>query len=99
MGQPLTITFGDLQLVPSETEQAIAAAAGGAFVFGQLVGSSTLKAIGLLALAGVCYAVYEEAQTFGNPDLMNGYFQTDGQYSATNGADDAAALRWRGNPP
>jgi hypothetical protein len=96
---PVRIQFGDLQLAPTETEETIAAVAGGAVVVGQLVGSSMLKAIGLLALAGVCYAVYEEAQTFADPDTMNGYFQTGGALSATNGANDAAALRARGYQP
>jgi hypothetical protein len=90
----LKIQMGDLYLAPTEGEQTWAAIGAGVAALGFLADSSSLKAIGLLAIAGVGLAVYEEAQTFSDPELMNGFFQTDGSLSATRGADDAAALRW-----
>jgi hypothetical protein len=91
---PVKIQFGDLFLAPTETEQGWAAVGAGVAAVGFLVGSASLKTIGLLAVAGVAWSVYEEAQTFTDPDTMNGFFQTDGEYSATTGGKaDARALR------
>lgn len=88
----LDIHFGALDLRPTETEQAIAAAGAGAALLGLLVGSRGTAVIGVLALAGVGYSVYREAQVFTAPELMNGYFQTSGALSATRGPANAAAL-------
>jgi hypothetical protein len=90
----LRIQVGDLALAPSETEQEWGAIGLGVAVLGFLSGSSSLKAIGILAIAGAALSVYEEAQTFTDPELMNGFFQTGGALSATRGTDDANALRW-----
>lgn len=88
----LDIKFGDLELRPSETEQRIGLAGAGALVVGLLTGSRTLTALGALAVAGVGYAVYEEAHTFRDPALMNGNFQTGGALSATRGPEQATLL-------
>lgn len=92
----LKLRIGDLMLSPSEAEQSWAAIGAGALLLGVLAGSKTVAAAGALAIAGVGLAVYEEAATFTDPDLMNGYFRTGGALSATRGSADAAALRWRG---
>ncbi len=84
-------------LSPSEAEQSWAAIGAGALLLGLLGGSKTVAAAGALAIAGVGLAVYEEAQTFTDPDLMNSYFRTGGAFSATRGRDDVARLR--GRPP
>lgn len=92
----LKLRIGDLMLSPSEAEQSWAAIGATALLLGLLGGSKAVAAAGALAIAGVGLAVYEEAQTFTDPDLMNSYFQTGGALSATRGPGDAAALRWRG---
>lgn len=88
----LDIHFGALDVRPTSTEQAIAAAGVGAALLGFLVGSRSLAAIGVLGLAGAGYSVYREAQTFTAPELMNGFFQTGGALSATRGPANAAVL-------
>lgn len=88
----LDIKFGDLELRPSETEQKIGLAGAAAIVAGLFTGSRSLTVLGALAVAGVGYAVYEEAQTFRDPALMNGAFQTGGALSATRGPAQAALL-------
>ncbi len=88
----LDIKFGDLELRPSDTEQRIGLAGGAAILVGLFTGSRALTAIGALAVAGVGYAVYEEAQTFRDPALMNGTFQTGGALSATRGPEQATLL-------
>jgi hypothetical protein len=91
----LKIQLGDVFLTPTDGEQSMAAFGAGAFVLGWLSGSRALATAGALAIAGVGLAVYEEAQTFSDPDLMNGFFKTDGELSATRGAEDASLLRRR----
>ena len=90
----LRLQFGNVLIAPSESEQQWAAVGAGVAALGWLTGSTILKLAGVLTVAGAGLSVFEEAQTFSDPDLMNGYFQTGGQLSATRGADDAAALRW-----
>ncbi len=91
------VRVGDLMLAPSEDEQSFALIGAGALLLGMLGGSKALAAAGALAIAGVGLAVYEEAATFTDPDLMNSYFRTGGALSATRGRDDVARLR--GRPP
>lgn len=88
----LDVKIGDLELRPTETEQAVAAVGAGVLVLGMLGGGRALAAIGALALAGVGWSVYSEAQTYQAPELMNGYFQTGGRLSATRGPAEAAVL-------
>jgi hypothetical protein len=88
----LDIHFGSLELRPTGTEQAIAAAGAGAALLGLLGGGRALATLGVLALAGVGYRVYREGQTFVSPELMNGYFKTGGALSATRGPANAAIL-------
>jgi hypothetical protein len=88
----LDIHFGSLELRPTGTEQAIAAAGAGAALLGLLGGSRALATMGVLAIAGVGYRVYREGLTFTAPELMNGYFQTGGALSATRGPANAAIL-------
>lgn len=88
----LDIHFGDRQLRPTDTEQAIAVFGAGAALLGLVAGSRRFTALGLVALAGVGYSVYREAETFKAPELMNGYFQTAGALSATRGPVNAAIL-------
>ncbi len=88
----LDIKFGDLELRPSDTEQRIGLAGAVALVAGVVTGSRKLTVLGALAIAGVGYAVYEEAHTFTAPELMNGAFQTGGALSATRGPEQATVL-------
>jgi hypothetical protein len=90
------LQFGNVLIAPSESEQQWAAVGAGVAALGWLVDSTALKLAGVLTIAGVGLSVFEEAQTFADPDLMNGFFQTDGQLSATRGDDQAAALRYGG---
>jgi uncharacterized membrane protein YebE (DUF533 family) len=88
----LDIKIGDLELRPTDNEQYCAAAGAAAVLLGLASRSRALTAVGALAIAGVAYAVYEEAQTFRDPALMNGAFKTGGQLSATRGPAEAAVL-------
>lgn len=88
-----SVRIGDLDLAPTEGEKSFALLGAGACLLGLLAGSKAVVAAGALAIAGVGLAVYEEARTFSDPDLMNGYFRTGGAFSATRGGGDAAALR------
>ena len=88
----LDIHFGDRELRPTETEQAIAAFGAGAAILGILMGSRGFAAVGLVTLAGAGYSVYREGKAFQAPELMNGYFQTNGALSATRGPANAAIL-------
>jgi hypothetical protein len=89
------LRIGELMLSPTESEQSFALLGVGAFLLGWLGGSKVVMAAGALAIAGVGVAVYEEAQTFTDPELMNGFFRTGGAFSATRGPDEAAELRRR----
>lgn len=97
MAALVKLRIGDLMLSPTESEQSFALVGVGALLLGWLGGSKALAAAGALAIGGVGLAVYEEAQTFTDPDLMNSYFRTGGALSAVRGAGDAARLR--GRPP
>jgi len=88
----MDVRIGTLLLRPTEVEEKWAALGAGALALGLVFGSRKVATAGLLALAGVGFAMYEEAQTFTSPELMNGYFQTGGELSATRGAGEAAAL-------
>lgn len=93
MARAVKLRVGELLLTPSEREQNLALLGAGALLLGVFTGSKALAAGGAGLIAGVGVAVYEEAQTFAAPELMNGFFQTGGALSATRGPADAAALR------
>lgn len=88
----MDVRIGTLLLRPTETESRWAALGAGAVALGLVFGSRKVAAAGLLAIAGVGFAMYEEAQTFTSPELMNSYFQTGGALSAVRGKGEAALL-------
>lgn len=88
----MDVRFGDLLLRPTPVETKWAGLGAGALALGLVLGSRKLATLGVLALAGVGVAMYEEAQTFVDPELMNGFFKTGGRLSATRGATEATVL-------
>jgi uncharacterized membrane protein YebE (DUF533 family) len=88
----LDVSWGGRTMRPSDTEQKLAGAALAALAIGVITGSRKLQLGGAAVLAGVAYAVYEEAQTFVAPETMNAHFLTNGQASAMNGPAQAAQL-------
>jgi hypothetical protein len=91
-GNMLDVSFGGRTLRPTDTEQKLAGAAFASIVLGMISGSRKLQLGGAAVLAGVAYAVYEEAQQFVAPEAMNAHFLTNGQASAMNGPVQAAQL-------
>lgn len=92
----IKIRVGELMLSPSENEQNFALMGAGVLLLGLCTGSKVMAVAGAGFVAGVGLAVYEEARTFTDPELMNGYFRTGGALSATRGAEEAEVLRRRG---